>query len=25
VFYAAVGMLGRRFVEIESAAFAMDA
>ena len=24
VFYAAVGMLGRRFVEIESAAFAMD-
>jgi TorA maturation chaperone TorD len=25
VFYAAVGRLGRRFVEIESAAFAMDA
>ncbi len=25
VFYAAVGMLGRRFIEIESAAFAMDA
>jgi TorA maturation chaperone TorD len=24
VFYAAVGRLGRRFVEIESAAFAMD-
>jgi len=25
VFYAAVGRLGRRFIEIESAAFAMDA